>query len=167
MPYAEEIENILTGIYSDMLWLSKQPHNTPAQARAWYSHVRGKAMATKLKIFTGKVSQSALNDLSQALVLEHYDRLLLNLTALLGRHVNDQINNPEEFIGLIERCEKVNITTAIENHHAQTAEGDYAQAGIELVDWSEIKQSDRIYLWNKKLKGLVGNAEKYDPKNTS
>lgn len=166
MSYQEPVEQKLRYIYEDLIWLGSRSHNTPRQARAWYSQVLATTMASKVRIFTGKVSQSALSDLEQKLVLEHYARLSFELSQLVETHVKNKTNAPEEFLALIERCERVHITTDAENHKAKQAKGDYASAGIVLVDWSEIGSEAQDFLWAKKLKGKVCNAKDYAPKTT-
>ena len=77
---------------------------------------------------------------------------------------HEDINAPSEFLSLVERCERVHITTDEENHKAKMAKGDYEAAGIHLLDWSTIDPAVQETLWAKKLKGKVNNASDYAPK---
>lgn len=161
MPYPSAIAVKLTAIYEDLLWLSNRPHVTPARARAWYSAVWSEVLKTKVRVFSGRVSLASLQDLNGPLCLEHFNRLSGSLTSLLARHVASQVNNAAEFVALIEYCERVNITTAVENRNVQTANGDYEMAGIHLVEWKDVLAADRALLWKGWLRGKVANADEY------
>jgi hypothetical protein len=164
MPYPAPIIAKLTAIYEDLIWLSRRPHVTQARARAWYSAVWSEALKRNVRLFSGRVSRAALEDINGTLCLEHYKRLSASLTDLLKKHSsNNHPYSPEEFIKLIEDCERVNITTAKENRNVQTKNGNYADAGIELVEWVSIPREDQILLWKCWLKNKVSNAAEYAP----
>lgn len=163
MPYNDQVQNKLTAIYEDMMWLTARPHLTPARARAWYSAVMREMMKTQVCLFTGYVSRAALTAPNGELVLEHYNRLSHSLTALLSAHVTAGTHNPSEFIALVEHCERVNITTKRENQIVQQTQGDYARAGIELIEWMNIEDEKRRLLYRTKLQGRVANHTNYAP----
>lgn len=161
MPFPAPVAERLTSTYEELMWLAKRPHVSPQRARAWYTHVIARQMAPMVRRFTGKVSRAALDDLNQRLVLEHYKRLASSISELLKAHTAQGISDPMSFLVLIEACEQVNITTDKENHSARRAGGDYAKAGIELVEWSALSIEERAFLWDKMLKGNVSNAADY------
>lgn len=163
MSYPPEITEKLLAIYEDMIWLANRPHVTEAKARAWYSAIWAEALKTKVRIFSGKVSEAALRDIDGKLCLEHYSKLSENLTKLVARHIQTNICNSGEFLELIEQCEKVNITTSEENRIIQTAHGDYNSAGVQLVNWQNIPLESQRKLWNNWLYRKVANASEYRP----
>lgn len=167
MPYPPEIAEKLLAVYEDMIWLAKRPHVTPARARAWYSAIWANALKTKVRIFSGRVSEAALRDIDGKLCLEHYNKLSENLTELVATHIQSNIYNAAEFVDLIERCEKVNITTAKENRKIQTKSGDYNSAGVRLVNWQDIPLESQRKLWNNWLYRKVANASEYRPDSES
>lgn len=114
-------------------------------------------------MFTGMVSTSALADTSGRLVLEHYDRLSFELSRLIENHLDSDLADPGAFAALIERCERVNITTDDENHRVQQTLGDYPAAHIELVPWVSAARETRELLWKCKLRGKVANASEFRP----
>jgi hypothetical protein len=164
MTYPLTITANLSAIYEDLLWLANREHVSPARARTWYSAVWADALKTKIRMFSGRVSRAALLDINGRLCLEHYNKLSESLTILLTRHITEQINDPKEFIKLIEQCELVNITTDTENHKIQAAKGDYAAAGIQLVEWQDIPPAEQFILWRARLRGKVANSDKYAPR---
>lgn len=163
MPYNDQLRAKLTAIYEDLMWLAARPHLTPARARAWYSAVMREMIKRQVCLFTGYVSRAALTAPNDELVLEHYNRLSHSLTALLSAHKGARMHNPSEFILLIESCEKVNITTKRENQIIQQSQGNYAGAGIELMEWNNIENDKRRLLYHTKLRGKVANYADYAP----
>lgn len=164
MPYNDQVQEKLTAIYEDLMWLTARPHLSPARARAWYSAVMRVTIKRQVCLFTGYVSRAALAAPSDELVLEHYNRLAHSLTALLSAHKRARTHNPSEFIALVECCEKVNITTKWENQIAQKTQGDYGKAGIELMEWNNIDDEKRRLLYKTKLYGEVANHANYAPR---
>ena len=165
MSYPDPVKEKLRYIYEDLIWLANRPHITPRQARAWYSQVLATTMVRQVRVFTGYVSLAAIDDVHQKLVLEHYNRLSFELSLLIEHHINNQINAPEEFIKLIDKCERVHITTDEENHKAKKEQGNYEAAGIQLHYWNSIETDKRRILWERKLKGKVSNSSNYSPNN--
>ena len=164
MPFPPTVTDKLIAIYEDLLWLVGRKHVTPAGARVWYTAVWAVSMRTKVRVFSGRVSRAALQDIKGNLCLEHYNRLSAALTSLLKRHITEQINDPADFVLLIEECEKVNITTSAENRVVQARSGDYNAAGIQLVEWRDLSPDQQSILWCKRLRGKVSNAHEYEPR---
>jgi hypothetical protein len=164
MPYPEEVNKKLIGIYEDMIWLASRPHNTEARARAWYSQVWSGALKRQVRLFSGRVSRAAAADVNGSLCLEHYERLAARITELLNQQFVNSIVDHREFLALIEECEQVNITTDQENHAIQAARGDYGVAGIDLIDWLHLTIETRQILFNRKIRGQVANANEYIPR---
>jgi hypothetical protein len=161
MAYKLEVNTRLREVYEEMMWLAQRPNVTPQRARAWYTGVVSEALKTKVRVFTGMVSEKALFDPSDRLVLEHEPRLAFRISEFLRAHLETGKRDPDEFIRLIEECERVNITTNEENHQARKANGDYRAAGIELRLWSDIPEGTRRVLWERCLKGKVANASEF------
>jgi len=151
------IETKLNSIYKQIMWLARQPGVTPSKARAWYTHVV--SSPRDVCRFTGKVSKKALKE-GATLRLEHFNRLQQSLTSLVKRHLKEG-DDFKEFLKEIRRCEKVHIVTFEENNEAMKAKGDYMKAGIELMDWKDIPQKKRSYLWENKLRGKVSNSNEF------
>jgi hypothetical protein len=112
-------------------------------------------------MFTGMVSKAVAEDPTQKLVLEHYGRLSFTLSRMIEEHVATRVRDPDAFVALVERCERVNITTDRENHRARVAEGDYIAAGITLVGWADLPHETRQALWQRCLNGKVANASDF------
>jgi hypothetical protein len=163
MTYNAEVETRLREVYEEMMWLGARPNVTPQRARAWYTGVVSEALKTKVRMFTGMVSEKALLDPSGRLVLEHEPRLAFRISEFLRDHLESETRDPEGFIRLIEQCERVNITTNDENHQARKAGGDYRAAGIQLRSWSDIPDAARHILWKRCLKGKVANSGDFSP----
>lgn len=143
------------------MWLLGRPHVTPGQARGWYTHIRAIALQKHLRAFTGKVSQAASELNGEPLVLEHFKRLQRNLSQLVERHHRESMHDPTEFVALVKDNEQVHIVTRRENYGAMRAKGDYAVAGIVLMDWEELPLAKRATLWRTMLRGRVTNAAQY------
>lgn len=163
MAFAPSIEERLTAIYEDLMWLAGRPHVSPRQARAWYSQVLATAMASKVRRFTGMVSLQAISNINNKLVLEHYNRLSYSISRMIEYHLANNISAPSEFIKLVDVCERVNITTAEENQRVQRESGSYAAAEIQLTAWSTLSTQDQNFLWRTKLRGKVSNATDFAP----
>lgn len=163
MPYPDPIHRKLCAIYEDMMWLAGRTHVSPQQARAWYSSVMAESLKTKVRMFTGRVSEAVVTNPNQKLVLEHYERLSFQLSSLLVDHVHSGNRDHTAFLELVERCERVNITTDAENHRARTHEGNYEAANIILVKWADAPLETRRDLWQHCLRGKVANAEQFRP----
>ncbi len=151
--------NKLAEIYEEVMWLARRPGKTPANARAWYTHVAAMRLRRDVRRFTGQVSKEALNK-DVVLRLEHFLRIQTTLTQLIRQHLKNG-DNSKEFIEVVLRCEQVNIVTLKENYDAMKAKGDYEQAGIVLVKWDSISQEKRSFLWKKMLFGKVSNANEF------
>ncbi len=85
------------------------------------------------------------------------------ITKLIERHLIDNCRDSDDFIRTVIDHEWVNIVTVQENREAQTAGGNYANAGIVLIDWKCINSETCAILWNKALKNKVKNANEYKP----
>jgi hypothetical protein len=97
------------------------------------------------------------------LQLEHHRRIQSALTSLVERHHSAGISDPDDFIATVISFEEVHIVTSAENYSARRAKGDYAQAGIELVDFETLTIEDQLRLWRTMLKGRVENHAVYNP----
>lgn len=153
---------MLTSIYEEVMWLARRPDTSPSAARAWYTHVASVRLRRHLRIFSGKVSQRAIEP-EAVLRLEHFKRLQTSLTKLVGDHVRRGVFDAREFVRLVMDCEQVHIVTVQENYEAMKAGGDYQKAGIALVDWKDIALETQRALWKRVLKGRVSNAEHFVP----
>ena len=162
MAYPSEVVERLTSVYEELMWLANRPFVTPRRARAWYSAVVAEALKRKVRRFTGQVSKAALDDIDGKLVLEHYNRLSHSLSELIELH-SKGINDPSKFIELIQKCERVNITTDKENYRIRKLAGDYRLAGVRMVDWQSIDKAAQAKLYQRKLRGQVANASEFAP----
>lgn len=162
--YPPEVEARLRSVYDEMMWLAQRTDTTAAAARSWYTHVAAVALRNKVRIFTGLVSKKALRPGAE-LRLEHYKRIQTRLTSLVSQHLDSRTRVPEEFLLLIQECERVHIVTRLENHEAMKADGDYRRAGIELVSWRSMSPESQSFLWKRVLQGRVANAAKYKPRD--
>lgn len=151
----------LSSIYAEVMWLAARPNTSPSAARAWYTHVAAGRLSRHIRQFSGKVSEIAAADQGAVLRLEHFKRIQTTLTQLVRRHL-DAGHNCDEFVQLVLDHEQVHIVTVAENYAAMRAKGDYATAGIALVDWHAIAPERRRVLWNTMLKGRVANARQFE-----
>ena len=151
----------LRSVYEEVMWLAKRPKVTPSVARGWYTHLVSERLKKHIRRFSGLVSAQAISDINSDLRLEHYKRIQTTLTRLVRSHLQFSINDPEEFVDTILECEKVHIVTVSENYAAMKSKGDYFKAGIDLVNWSDIRTDRRQQLWEKMLSSKVANAEEY------
>jgi CelD/BcsL family acetyltransferase involved in cellulose biosynthesis len=143
------------------MWLAQRPNVTAGRARAWYTHIMAESVKRQLRQFTGKVSLQAVQTNGTDLRLEHYLRIQTTLTNLVERHRQQKQNSAEEFIDTIIKYERVHIVTTKENYDAMRHQGNYKEAGIDLVSWNEISPERRTELWRKMLRGKVANANVY------
>ena len=155
------VRNCLECVYGQMMWLAKQPDETPSLARAWYTHVWAGKFAGRVRHFTGKVFRAAAADSDADLRLEHYLRIQTKLTKLVERHLRSKRPAPAGFVRLVLECERVHIVTRDENYAAMRADGDYRAAGIRLVSWGSLPEATRQALWKKMLRRRVANADEY------
>jgi hypothetical protein len=158
-----EVKADLVETYREIMWLAKRNKITPSQARAWYTHIRYTTLRRQVRIFTGKVSKRSLLPSSDRLVLEHYKRIQTTLTKLVERHLQTGMNNPEEFVEIIQKYERVNIVTNEENAAIMRAGGSYKKADVTLVHWNTLPETKKLDLWNRALRGKVTNSLKYKP----
>lgn len=152
----------LCSLYREVMWLARRDGVSASDARAWYTHVRAEKLKREIRSFSGKVSEAALND-KDDLRLEHYRRIQTSLTGLVKRHVEENINDPDEFMALLLKCECVHIVTREENYAIMRHKGKYSSAGVKLVPWSRIPTEARHYLWKRMLRGRVCNASSFGP----
>ena len=157
-----DVEARLRSIYEEVMWLARRPNTTTSMARAWYTHVAGVRLATKLRLFSGLVSKAAIAEEGVTWRLEHFKRIQTTLTQLVERHLAEG-DDPEEFLRTIVDCEEVHLVTFHENYAAMSAKGDYAAAGIQLVPWKKVPPELQRLLWSKCLRGRVANASAYAP----
>lgn len=160
----QDVDARLRAIYEEVMWLAHRPNTTSSMARAWYTHVAGGRLATKLRLFSGLVSKAAIAEEGVTWRLEHFKRIQTTLTQLVERHVAEGVDDPEEFLRTIVDCEQVHLVTFHENYAAMSAQGDYEVAGIELIDWKEVPPELQRLLWSKCLRGRVANAVAFAPK---
>lgn len=160
---APELEARLRSVYEEMMWLARRPDTTASMARAWYTHVAGGRLATKLRRFSGLVSKAAIAEEGVTWRLEHFKRIQTTLTKLVECHRLTGADDATEFIRTIVECEQVHLVSFHENYAAMVAGGDYAAAGINLVEWAEVPPELQRHLWAKILKGRVANAHAFAP----
>lgn len=151
----------LGAIYEEVMWLAQRPKYTPSDARAWYTHIAHLGVRRNVRRFTGKVSREAATNEATPLRLEHFKRMQTTLTQLVARHLKAGIRDATDFINTVIECEQVHIVTAPQNYAAMKANGDYALAGIELLDWHQLPLERRRVLWKKVLNGKVANAARF------
>lgn len=160
-PVQTTVHAELKAIYEQMMWLARRPNVTAATARAWYTHVMAQKLKRRIRRFTGKVSQAAIDSKRTALRLEHYKRIQATLTDLVNRHLALKSPDSKEFIRTVLKCERVHIVTIDENNAAKQAKGNYNKAGIVLVHWKSIPPKRQDELWRKMLRGKVANADAF------
>ena len=144
------------------MWLARRSNTTPSEARAWYTHITSNRLRRHLRVFTGQVSQQALLP-DAVLRLEHFKRLQTTLTKLVSNHLRQGTHDPRHFIHVVTDCEQVHIVTKRENEDAMKAKGDYAQAGIVLLEWQAIAPETQLMLWKRVLRGRVSNSDAFNP----
>lgn len=161
MPVMDAIDARLRSAYEEIMWLARREDVTSSMARAWYTHIVSNRLAKTVRIFTGEVSQQAAHHHGNIrLTLEHFERIQHRLTNLVTEHLKGG-DKPEEFVSLIRDCEKVRITTLAENYAAMRAKGDYTIAGITLLQWPDLDERCRQWLYKNILRGRVANAHEY------
>ena len=149
------------------MWLAQRPNVKPACARAWYTHIAHAVVRRDVRRFTGKVSREAAVHETATLRLEHFKRIQTTLKQLVIRHITSGVHDADEFINVVIDFEQVHIVTGPENYAAMRAKGDYAVAGIDLLDWKDLPMERRRVLWKKVLNGKVANAQQFavEPNN--
>lgn len=157
------VEEQLTSVYSDIMWLARRPGVSPSMARAWYTHVFASQLARQVRMFSGLVSSRAAESPDGTLRLEHHHRIQTTLTSLVARHIREGLVDPSEFVQTVVRCESVHIVTFRENYDAAKAKGDYTAAGISLIPWQSMSDDTKRMLWSRMLKGRVANAADFKP----
>jgi hypothetical protein len=162
--FSEKLKERIRPIYEEAMWLAKRKKQgvTVPYARYWANHRLGH-MALHVRLFTGYVSQVAIDKLDKPLVLEHHGRIATTVTDLLEDHVTRNLDDSAAFIALIEALETVHIVTDEENHDARTHKGDYVKAGITLVAWNQIDRGRQQTLFEAKIKGKVSNWRSFRP----
>ena len=161
-PSSRQLKAELCSLYREIMWLARRQGVSASDARAWYTHIRAEKLKREIRSFSGKVSEAALNDRDD-LRLEHYRRIQTSLTGLVRRHLDEGLNDPDEFITLLLKCECVHIVTREENYAIMRHKGKYVAAGVKLVPWSRIPPEARQYLWKRMLRGRVCNASSFAP----
>lgn len=156
-----DLRERLESIYEEVMWLARRPHVSAGCARAWYTHIMAEGVKRRLRLFTGKVSRTAVDTPDAVLRLEHYLRIQTALTQFVERHKALAKPKPAEFLKLLIAYEQVHIVTFSENYAAMTAGGDYKLAGIKLVAWRSIPRERRSELWKQMLRGKVANANDF------
>lgn len=153
----------LEAVYEQIMWLASHSGVTAANARSWYTHVMAEKLKRRIRKFSGRVSQAAIDSEGAALRLEHYKRIQTTLTQLVDRHCSLKRPNPDDFIHTVLDCERVHIVTVSENYAAMKANGDYDIAGIVLRRWKSVPSARKKELWNTMLRGKVANSDSYAP----
>jgi len=161
-----DIDNELSAVYEEIMWLACRPNVTPSVARSWYTHATVERLKKRVRMFTGRISKRA-SCFEEVLRLEHFLRIQTTLTQLVKRHLTDDYRDAQEFIETVKCCEQVHIVTRSENYAAMKAKGDYQDAGIQLVDWSSLDYETQSKLWKKMLRGKVANHDEYRPRGYS
>jgi hypothetical protein len=95
--------------------------------------------------------------------LEHFKRLQTTLTKLVSEHLRHGIHDSRHFIQVVTDYEQVHLVTARENYDAMRAKGDYAKAGIVLLEWQTITPETQLMLWKRVLRGRVSNSDVFNP----
>lgn len=160
------LDEELSAVYEEIMWLAARPNVTPSVARSWYTHATVERLKKKVRMFTGRVSERAAK-FEEDLRLEHFLRIQTTLTQLVERHLKEGSRDAQEFIDTIKRCEQVHIVTRSENYAAMKAKGCYQDADIKLVDWSSLGYDTQLKLWKKMLRGKVANHSEYQPLRNS
>jgi hypothetical protein len=160
---APEVDARLRSIYEEMMFLARRPDTTASMARAWYTHVAGGRLATKLRMFSGSVSKAAIAEEGVTWRLEHFKRIQTTLTKMIERHLGQDADDPDDFVRTIVECEQVHLVSFQENYAAMAAAGDYELAGIKLVPWAEVPKDLQQQLWKDRLRGRVANAAAFAP----
>jgi len=160
-PISPALRKELTRVYEEIMWLAQREEVTPSHARGWYTHIIAERMKTKIRRFTGMVSEKAARNPEAELRLEHFLRIQTALTELVSRHKTFKRGRPLEFIRLVVEYEQVNVVTFDENYAAMRAKGDYKVAKIKLLSWSRLPRATKMILWPKMLNGRVCNADEY------
>ncbi|GJH34212.1 hypothetical protein CBA19CS91_15665 [Paraburkholderia hospita] len=161
----------LLAIHAGIVVMAKTGLFTACELRTVYSHGCRAGKGKVYTLFTGKVSKAALATLDPGFIAdemsrlhrEHPDRLQAEITALIERQMANGDYDADAFADRVMALERVNITTRGENYAAMRAGGDYQQAQIELVDWSDISADSQQTLWRKMLAGHVANAAEFAP----
>lgn len=149
----------LMAVHEEILWLARRPGVSASQARAWYTHVMAESLKRRIRRFSGKVSRAAVAAAPDAaLRLEHFRRIQAGLTALVERQREQTAPDSDGFVDWLLQAEQVHIVTSAENYAALRCAGDYAAAGIALMEWNEIPAGRRAALWRRMLRGRVANA---------
>lgn len=148
-----DVRVAITNAYEEIMMLAARPGTTPAAARTWWTSAKGVGLARKVRRFTGLISIGAAQAAPGArLVLEHFERLSREITALVSRHLL-QGHNADEFLALIERCERVHLVLESENQALARLNGDYVAAGIELARFDTLSVERRAFLLAGPLAG--------------
>ena len=83
------------------MWLAARQNVTPSMARAWYTHIVAGRFISRIRQFSGKVSQTAASDPAAVLRLEHHSRIQTKLTCLVTAHSKLRRPKPKEFIDMV------------------------------------------------------------------
>lgn len=161
-----KLDEELSAVYEEIMWLAARPNVTPSVARSWYTHATVERLKKKVRMFTGRVSERAAM-FEEELRLEHFLRIQTTLTQLVERHLTEDYRDAREFISTIKRCEQVHIVTRSENYAAMRAKGSYQEADINLVDWSTLDYDRQLKLWTRMLRGKVANHREYQPQRNA
>jgi hypothetical protein len=134
--------------------------------RGGYTHWIGPEISRDIRIFTGDVSQAAIQLVIEhkshvGLVLEHHKRMQTQMTSLIKKHMKEG-EDLAEFIHVVKELESVNIVTRQENDQLRkkTNDGIYGSAGINLINWKDIPKESKVFL-RRKLRGKVVNADQF------
>lgn len=153
----------LTEVYHQIMWLARQDNVSVANARAWYTAVMSNRVKTRIRLFSGCVSEEAVEAEGSQCHLEHYKRLSMNLTELIRQHHDQRRNAADEFVRLLIDNERVHIVTGRENGAIKNCGGNYKQAGVVLRQWPKIDAKAQRILWQTRLRRQVANADEYAP----
>jgi hypothetical protein len=158
------INEQLTNLYEEVMWLRARPNVTSSVARSWFTHSCSVRLKKHIRRFSGLVSLRATEP-EAVLRLEHHLRIQTTLTQLVERHFRECITDSDEFVRMVLHCEEVHIVTFKENYLAMGSKGDYEHAGIDLVDFHTLSAPLQQRLWSSILRKNVSNHGLYNPAN--
>ncbi|CAI1795077.1 hypothetical protein [Serratia fonticola] len=149
--------------YELMVFAAKTGNFTATEVRGILTH----ALANSLKgRFTGSVSREAIiavnnGFVGHTLVVEHPHRIQACLTDYFRVAMRDNLYPGfEEFEARLNQLSEVNITARIENAALSRKGSTYASVGIELINWCDINETDKV-IFRKYLSGKISNLSEF------
>lgn len=149
--------------YELMVFAARTGNFTATEVRGILTH----ALANSLKgRFTGFVSREAIiavadGFVGHTLIVEHPHRIQACLTDYFRVAMRDNIYPSfEGFEQRLKILSEVNITTRIENAGLSRKGSTYASVGIELINWCDINEVDKV-IFRKYLSGKISNLSEF------